>query len=151
MAPPTAIHRMVESCRAGACPRLVAKMSSGWLILAERQVFNGYCLLLPDPVVPDLNALGGALRGRFLEDMALAGDALLAATQAVRVNYALFGNVEPALHAHLFPRGALEPPHLRSLHPWELDWGLAAPFDSATHGELQRRIAARLAGAVNAG
>ena len=113
--------------------------------MAEQQVFDGYCLLLPDPVSAHLNALGGALMRSFLADMARAGDALLAATQALRINYALFGNVEPALHAHLFPRRATEPESVRLLQPWALDWGCAAEWQAATHGDLQRRIAAALA------
>jgi diadenosine tetraphosphate (Ap4A) HIT family hydrolase len=120
-------------------------MDSGWLVLAEQQVLEGYCLLLPDPVVPHLNALGGARRAGFLADMARAGDALLAATQALRINYALFGNVEPALHAHLLPRRATEPESIRLLQPWALDWRCAAVWQAATHGDLQRRIAAALA------
>jgi hypothetical protein len=35
------------------------------VVIAERQLLPGYCLLLPDPVVPDLNALAGALRSTF--------------------------------------------------------------------------------------
>ena len=57
---PTAIDRLVEQCRAGSCPRVVARMDSGWLVMAEQQVFDGYCLLLPDPVARHLNALTGA-------------------------------------------------------------------------------------------
>ena len=97
--PPTAIHRMVERCRADEYPALVAKLESGWVIMGERQVLAGYCLLLPDPVVAHLNVLTGARRTRFLEDMALTGDAVQSCTGAARVNYAVFGNVEPALHA----------------------------------------------------
>ncbi len=113
--------------------------------MAERQVCRGYCLLLPDPVVPDLNALEGAQRAGFLADMAHAGDALLAAVGALRINYALFGNVEPALHAHLFPRTASEPDSVRTLQPWALDWQAAPPYADALHGALKRRIADELA------
>ena len=74
----TAIHRMVELCRANAYPAAVARLSSGWVIMGERQVLAGYCLLLPDPVVGHLNALSGSARARFLADMALAGDAVMA-------------------------------------------------------------------------
>jgi diadenosine tetraphosphate (Ap4A) HIT family hydrolase len=102
----TAIHRIVERCRSGDYPAAVAKLPSGWVIMGECQVLAGYCLLLPDPVVDHLNALSGAARARFLADMALTGDAVLACTGAMRVNYAVFGNVEPALHAHVFPRRA---------------------------------------------
>jgi diadenosine tetraphosphate (Ap4A) HIT family hydrolase len=138
----TAIHEMVERCRAAEHPRAVAELDSGWVVMGERQVLPGYCLLLPDPVVPHLNALTATGRMRFLADMALVGDALIAITGAVRANYAIFGNVEPALHAHVFPRSADEPPVQRAAHPWALDWDRAPVFSEAAHGGLKRRIAA---------
>jgi diadenosine tetraphosphate (Ap4A) HIT family hydrolase len=137
----TAIHRMVERCRADEYPARVARLSSGWVVMGERQVLAGYCLLLPDPVVAHLNVLQGLERTQFLADMARVGDAVLAATGAVRINYALFGNAEPALHAHVFPRRADEAPGMRAAQPWALDWQAAPLFSMAQHGELQRRIA----------
>jgi diadenosine tetraphosphate (Ap4A) HIT family hydrolase len=142
--PATAIHLMVERCREGRYPAVIARLSSGWAIMGERQVLPGYCLLLPDPVVPDLNALQGAERAAFLADMSLLGDALLVSTAAARINYAIFGNVEPALHAHVFPRHAAEPEAIRTAQPWALDWQGAPSFSPAAHGDLQRRLAARL-------
>jgi diadenosine tetraphosphate (Ap4A) HIT family hydrolase len=135
---------MVEACRAGALPAVVARLHSGWVVMAERQVLTGYCLLLPDPVVPDLNALSPAARAQFLSDMARVGDALLATTGAVRINYAMFGNVEPALHAHIFPRHAAELAATKGAQPWALDWNVAVPYSAAEHGELQRRVASKL-------
>lgn len=140
----TAIHRMVERCRAGDYPARVARLPSGWVVMGERQVFAGYCLLLPDPVVAHLNILQALERTQFLADMARVGDAVLAATGAVRINYALFGNAEPALHAHVFPRRADEAPGIRSAQPWALDWQAAPQFSPALHGELQGRIASHL-------
>jgi diadenosine tetraphosphate (Ap4A) HIT family hydrolase len=142
--PPTAIHAMVERCRAADYPPAVARLRSGWVVMGERQVLAGYCLLLPDPVVPDLNALPADLRGRFLSDMAAVGDALLAVTAGLRINYAIFGNVEPALHAHIFPRHASEPEATRTAQPFALDWAGAPAYSDAVHGELKRRLAARL-------
>jgi diadenosine tetraphosphate (Ap4A) HIT family hydrolase len=138
----TAIHRMVERCRAGAAPAMVAKLRSGWVVMGDRQVFPGYCLLLADPVADHLNALTSAHRAQFLADMALIGDAVLAGTGAIRVNYAIFGNVEPALHAHVFPRQATEPETTRTAQPWAFDWNLAPAYSDSVHGELRRRIAA---------
>jgi diadenosine tetraphosphate (Ap4A) HIT family hydrolase len=112
--------------------------------MGERQVFAGYCLLLPDPVVAHLNVLEGLERTQFLADMARVGDAVLAATGAVRINYALFGNAEPALHAHVFPRQADEAPDIRTAQPWALDWQAAPQFSPLLHGELQGRIASYL-------
>jgi diadenosine tetraphosphate (Ap4A) HIT family hydrolase len=133
---------MVDRCRAGNHPAAVARLRSGWVIMGERQVLTGYCLLLPDPVAPHLNALAPALRGQFLADMALVGDALLAVTAGLRINYAIFGNVDPALHAHIFPRHAAEPEATRTAQPWALDWNAAPSYSEALHGELKRRIAA---------
>jgi diadenosine tetraphosphate (Ap4A) HIT family hydrolase len=141
---PTAIHRMVERCRADDYPARIARLPSGWVVMGERQVFAGYCLLLPDPVAAHLNALHAPERAQFLADMARVGDAVLAATGAVRINYAMFGNAEPALHAHIFPRQADEPVDIRTAQPWALDWQAAPEFSPARHGELMERIARRL-------
>jgi diadenosine tetraphosphate (Ap4A) HIT family hydrolase len=146
--PPTAIHAMVDRCRAAEHAATVARLGSGWVVMGERQVLSGYCLLLPDPVVPHLNALPPELRGRFLSDMAMVGDALMAITAALRVNYAIFGNVEPALHAHIFPRQSNEPAATRSSQPWALDWNAAPLYSEAVHGDFKRRLAAQLAAQV---
>jgi diadenosine tetraphosphate (Ap4A) HIT family hydrolase len=140
----TAIHRMVERCRAADYAALVARVRSGWVVMGERQVFAGYCLLLPDPVVPHLNALAAEAQRLFLADMARVGDAVLTATAALRINYAMFGNLEPALHAHIFPRFATEPAATRAAQPWAFDWALAPEYSAVAHGELKRQIAAAL-------
>jgi diadenosine tetraphosphate (Ap4A) HIT family hydrolase len=151
MTPPTAIHAMVERCRAADYPPAVARLRSGWVVMGERQVLTGYCLLLPDPVVPHLNALPAELRAQFLSDMGLVGDALMAVTAALRINYAMFGNVEPALHAHIFPRHAAEPEATRSAQPWALDWNAAPGYSDARYGELKGRIAEDIRGRLVVG
>ena len=127
----TAIHRRVEACRAGTDPTCIARLASGWAVMGDRQVLRGYCLLLPDPVVPHLNAMAADAQAAFLADMARLGQAVLEVTGALRINYAMLGNLEPALHAHLFPRYASEPENLRTAHPWAHDWSTARPFDPA--------------------
>src|SRR6188472_4200711 len=121
----TAIHRQVEAARRGELERVVARMVSGWAVLGDPQITRGYCLLLPDPVVGDLNALTGAERRQFLEDMAALGVALLVVTGAERINYEILGNAEPALHAHEIPRHATETPELRRTAVWLHDWKAA--------------------------
>lgn len=141
---PTAIHRQVEAARKGELPRVVARMASGWAVLGDPQITHGYCLLLPDPVVPDLNALTGDVRRQFLDDMARLGDAVLTVTGAERINYEILGNVEPALHAHVIPRHAGEDPALRKKPVWLHDWAVAQPFDEPAHRALANQIAMRL-------
>ena len=132
----TAIHVQVAAAREGRDPRVIARFFSGWAVFGERQFLRGYALLLPDPVVPSLNALGAQERTGFLLDMARLGDALMKVTGAARINYAILGNLEPALHAHVIPRYTEEPDKLRTAHPWAYDWGAAPVFDRAAYQEL---------------
>ncbi len=143
---PTAIHRMVSACRAGECPELITHMSSGWAVLGHSQFLRGYSLLLPDPVVPHLNEMASGHRQQFLSDMAQLGDVVFKATGALRINYAMFGNVEPALHAHVIPRYADEAPELRAAHPWMYDWSKAPLFDVHRDGVLLIQLRAALRG-----
>jgi diadenosine tetraphosphate (Ap4A) HIT family hydrolase len=140
----TAIHRLVEACRSGVEPAVVARLPSGWAVMGRRQVLSGYCLLVPDPLVPHLNALDAPARDRFLSDLGRLGDAVLSATGALRINYAIFGNLEPALHAHVHPRYANEPEQMRTQNPWGYDWSMAALWSEAVHGPLRDAIRGRL-------
>ena len=140
----TAIHRRVEACRAGTDPTVIARLASGWAVLGDPQVLEGYCLLLPDPVVPHLNAMPAGAQAAFLADLARLGQAVLEETGALRINYAMFGNLEPALHAHVHPRYANEPEPLRSAHPWAYDWPAARRFDPVRDGPLLRALRVRL-------
>jgi diadenosine tetraphosphate (Ap4A) HIT family hydrolase len=119
-------------------------MSSGWAVLGDPQILPGYCLLLPDPVVPHLNALSGAARAAFLHDMARLGDAVLAVTSAERINYEILGNVEPALHAHVIPRYSWESSERRRTAVWLHDWATAPAFDAEEHRELAKAISIAL-------
>jgi diadenosine tetraphosphate (Ap4A) HIT family hydrolase len=149
----TAIHDQVLAARAGREPRVIARLSSGWALFNERQFVRGCALLLPDPVVPDLNALGARERGAFLADMARLGDALLKVTGALRINYAIFGNQQPALHAHVIPRFADEPAQMRTTHPWAYDWDAAPAFERAAFEELAANLLRELnrLGVTNSG
>ena len=140
----TAIHRRVEACRAATDPTCIARLASGWAVMGDPQVLPGYCLLLPDPVVPHLNAMQPAAAAAFLADMARLGQAVLEVTGAIRVNYAMFGNLEPALHAHVFPRFDAEPPEFRTAHPWAYDWSAARRFDVRTDGRCLEALQERL-------
>ncbi len=132
----TAIHAQVIAAREGRDPKVIARLFSGWAVFGERQFVRGYALPLPDPVVPNLNTLGARERGAFLSDMSRLGDALLKVTGAARINYAIFGNQDPALHAHVIPRYLDEPAALRAAQPWAYDWMQAPLFERAACQEL---------------
>jgi diadenosine tetraphosphate (Ap4A) HIT family hydrolase len=136
----TEIHQLVVAAREGKEPRVAARLTSGWVLFGARQFVRGYVMLLPDPVVPTLNALGARERGQFLLDMARLGDALLKVTQALRINYAILGNLEPALHAHVIPRYSDEPEALRTTHPWAYDWAAAPAFKRPAYAALSESL-----------
>ena len=137
----TLIHRRVEEARQGINPTVICQVQSGWVVLGDVQFLQGYSLLLPDPVVPDLNALPMEERLTFLQDMTILGDALLEVTGAVRINYEILGNSEAALHAHVFPRFATEPDEKRRKPVWFYDWKSSPPFDAKQHQPLMSEIA----------
>jgi diadenosine tetraphosphate (Ap4A) HIT family hydrolase len=117
----TMIHERVEAAREGTNSTVITRVPSGWVVMGDVQYLPGYCLLLPDPVVPDLNSLDGEQRTQFLQDMAIIGDALLQVTKAYRINYEIQGNTEPALHAHIIPRYLSEPEELRKIPVWSYE------------------------------
>lgn len=149
MSAATAIHRRVDDARAGRDPTVLGRCASGWAVFGQQQFVQGYLLLLPDPVVPDLNSLIPEHRSQFLRDMSRLGDALMRVTAAVRINYAIFGNLEPALHAHVIPRYQSEPDGMRTQQPWAYDWNAAPAFDAVAALPLTQALRAEL-GALGA-
>jgi diadenosine tetraphosphate (Ap4A) HIT family hydrolase len=129
---------------------VIARLRSGWAVLGDSQLPLGYCLLLPDPVVPSINALASAERAAFLADMVALGDALLSVLHAARINYEILGNTDAALHAHVFARHADEPAERRGGPVWLMYSGAerqASPFDPELHGGLRAALRDWLEGA----
>ena len=61
----------------------------------------------------------------------------------------MFGNQEPALHAHVVPRYADEAVALATAHPWQYDWQAAPRFDAQRDASLLTALRAAWAGAVS--
>ncbi len=147
---PTLIHQRVELARQGKNPTVLARLESGWAVIGDVQILNGYCLLLPDPVVPTLNDLSLRERELFLREMTVLGDAILAATGAARINYEILGNSEKALHAHVVPRYEAEPDEFRTGPVWFYDFSkaprlnLESPAHQALKAKLEAALMARL-------
>ena len=139
----TIIHQRVATARAGTNPTVICQMPSGWAVLSDMQYLHGYCILLADPVVASLNDLSQAQRERYLSDMSRIGDALLEVTDAFRINYAILGNSDPALHAHIVPRYSSEPDEYRGGPPWSYPKNVmsATPFNEQRDKTLIQQLA----------
>lgn len=118
---PGPISNRADRLRRGEDPQLIARMPSGWAILANQQPgpITGCCMLIPDPVVSQVNDLSPEDRAAFMTDLVLLGDAVLAATGAERINYLILCNQVPELHGHVVPRFTAEDPAKRRLGPFE--------------------------------
>jgi diadenosine tetraphosphate (Ap4A) HIT family hydrolase len=139
------IQQRVELARAGQNPFVICQLPSGWLVIGDVQPLDGYCLLLADPVAESLNALDEKRRARYLRDMGRIGDAILAVTDAFRINYETWGNSEPSLHTHIVPRYLREPEEKRRRPAcMGYDWAAARPFDSVTDAHFVELIRSRL-------
>lgn len=138
------IAQRVAAARRGSNPSVIGRMKSGWLVIGETQPLPGYCQLLADPVVPTLNDLQGEARAQYLADMASVGDALLAVTDAVRINYETWCNLAPSLHTHIVPRYASEDPEKATRPAWTVyDYEAARPSSVKQDGpfmEAMRRF-----------
>jgi len=136
------VSKQVEAARAGLEPALICQVPAGWVILCAMQYLPGYCILLPDPVVPSLNDLTRQQRAEYLWDMSIVGDALLEVTGAHRINYAIMGNSDPTLHSHIVPRFLAEPDEFRLNTPWSYPQEImnATLFKSDRDRELMSKI-----------
>ncbi len=131
---PGPISNRADRLRRGDDPQLIARMPSGWAILANQQPgpITGCCILIPDPVVAHVNDLNTAARAAFMTDVVTLGDAVLAATGAERINYLILCNQVPELHAHVIPRFSTEDPAKRRTGPFEAyDFANARKADAA--------------------
>jgi diadenosine tetraphosphate (Ap4A) HIT family hydrolase len=139
----TLIHQRVAAAQRNQNSTVICRMPSGWTVLGDQQFIPGYCLILADPVVADLNALTGGQRAQYLSDMILIGDALLKVTDAYRINYEILGNTEPALHVHIFPRYLWEPEKPRKIPVWmgySSEEFNSRPFDPLRDRNLMEKI-----------
>jgi len=125
-------------------PKLLHRMKSGFAVIGDTQFLPGYSLLLAYPEVGQLNDLHGATREQFLRDMTSLGDAVKEATGADRINYSIYGNLDPFLHAHVWPRYSWEDDDLRTMPPFNYPAIIrddpAHLFDMGKHSGLMRKI-----------
>jgi diadenosine tetraphosphate (Ap4A) HIT family hydrolase len=133
---------------AGKNPRLIKVMPSGFAVMSDTQFLPGYCLLLAYPKVGQLNEIHGRKREQFLSDMARLGDAVQVVTGAIRINYSIYGNLDPFLHAHVFPRFVDEDERFKYippfLYPQEAREHSRNHYNPKKHDELRDAIARHL-------
>jgi diadenosine tetraphosphate (Ap4A) HIT family hydrolase len=139
----------LEAAHQGLNPTVIARVPSGWAVLGDGQRLPGYSLILSDPLVPSLNDLPLEAQVVFLRDMALLGRAVQDVTDCARVNYSVYGNSDPYLHAHVFARYAWEEPKRARVPVWksyllEELYAEEHQFSLEKHSELRGKFEVRL-------
>ena len=128
---PTLIHERIALAKEGKNQTVIARVPSGWVVLGDDQRLKGYCVLIADPIVDNLNELEENQRKQFLWDMSAVGDALMSVLNPSIINYSILGNIDRALHVHIHPRYDEEEEDKRKNSPLVYWWNKipAIPFD----------------------
>lgn len=138
----------IVSANNGTNPMVMATLPGGVAVFGDVQFLPGYSVLLPRRAVTSLNELTLPERTLFLRDMSILGDAVQNATRAQRVNYDILGNTDAFLHAHVFPRYAIEPSERLAKPVWLYSpdhWTAAKyAYDAQRDQQLRQTITAYL-------
>lgn len=119
--------------------RPIAAFGSSILGLYDDARFPGRSLLAFKEHYEDIATMPAHMAHAFLDDMRVAGLAIQTATGADRINYAILGNAEPHVHAHLIPRKRAGDP-VPNKAPWAHP-DPVRPLDSDLLSDLTLRIA----------
>jgi diadenosine tetraphosphate (Ap4A) HIT family hydrolase len=142
---PTPAERIAD-LEEGKNPLLIAKLPSAYAVLSEDGYLPGYCLLLAAPLASSLEELDRERRAAFLEDVGCLGAVLKEVAGCRRVNYGIYGNVDPFLHCHFWPRYEWEEPPFSTMPP--LAWpGERREREKARNAEAHLALLSRLRGA----
>lgn len=136
---------------------VMARMKSGYAVMGDTQFLPGYCVLLAYPKVYSLENVSESDRNQYLADMGLLGRAIADTCDPWRVNYAIYGNSDEFLHAHVFPRYMWESEERRQRPVWRYPiemWQMpSTQYAETLHGDIRARITQRLqelmAGAIH--
>jgi diadenosine tetraphosphate (Ap4A) HIT family hydrolase len=123
-------------CRLGAPEGVVCELSASYLTSSTNGPMRGCCCVVLRRHAVELHDLSRQEAADFMHDVQRVGRALLAVTEAVKLNYEIHGNSIPHLHMHLYPRHPGDPFEGRPIDPASIE---ASPYAA---GEFERFIEA---------
>lgn len=90
-------------------PYFVKELETGYVVLCDFQLFEGYTIFLGKPHVKELHDLDTKTRDVFLHEMAVVAEAVCNTFKPIKLNYELLGNTDSHIHWHLIPRYGTDP------------------------------------------
>jgi diadenosine tetraphosphate (Ap4A) HIT family hydrolase len=102
--------------KSGTSPYFIHEFQHSIMVVGDHQFHKGYCLVLLKDHTRELHELVPEVQAQLWQEVMRAGQAVVSTFQPWKMNYACYGNAEPHVHWHLFPRYDSEPDHTRN--PW---------------------------------
>ena len=98
------ICERIKLIKEGKNPYFVIELETGFVVLGDHQRFKGYTLFLCKEHITELHHLPNNFKIKYLEEMALVGEAVANVFKPNKMNYELLGNGDAHVHFHIFPR-----------------------------------------------
>lgn len=98
------ICERIQQIKEGTNPYFVRELETGYVVIGDHQLFEGYTLFLCKEHKTELFHLDESFRQKYLMEMSIVAEAVSKAFHAEKINYELLGNGDTHLHWHLFPR-----------------------------------------------
>lgn len=129
----------VQRWRTGENPYFIHEFPHAIWVVGDHQFHPGYTLLLLKDHVRELHELPRKSQLELFDEVMTAGQVIVDLFAPWKMNYSCYGNLDPHLHWHLFPRQADDPD--RQALPWKH----ADRFGEAAITETEaRELAARI-------
>lgn len=100
-------------------PYFVMELETGYVVIADYQLFKGYTIFLCKQHVKELHELKNDFKLKFLSEMSLVAEAVFKAFKPKKLNYELLGNRDEHLHWHIIPRHKKDPKPQSAI--WSID------------------------------
>jgi len=114
-------------------------MEHSFFVVGDHQWHKGYSVVLLKEHLREPFELSPDTQREHFREVMRAATALQATFHPVKLNYSLYGNVEPHVHWHLVPRYADDP------HPGKDPWEDIARFrERIITPDQAREVAARI-------
>jgi diadenosine tetraphosphate (Ap4A) HIT family hydrolase len=137
------ICQRISLWQSGQNHHVIHEFEHSLFIVGDHQFHRGYALLLLKDHVRELHELEPSIQVALFQELMKAGRALVDTFNPWKMNYSCYGNLDPHIHWHLFPRYDSEPDHLNQpwLHASEFKDHL---IDAAAASKLAEQIKANL-------
>lgn len=117
------ICQRIALWRAGQNPYFIHEFPNSIFVIGDHDFFRGYCLVLYKEHVRDLHELPREVRLSLFDEVMTATEAIVRTFHPLKINHASYGNAEPHIHWHIFPR-------YDDAHRTGVPWQYTAQFDA---------------------